>query len=193
MKRPGSLAWHRIAVVAALDQASRYAAEQKVKCIAVSDGVILYAANVEYGGLKNRVFFSLESPEPLEALWWLSVQGIYRSRDDHEDASLRLLPEAPEETISHDSSQDDTLSHPKYKVPARFAYIGDAGDTHTWKLPYCNFDGSIDGKRLPKAIQAILTNIEAPTYLLSLKMPYRCPCEIGVCRCSNGQDAASIR
>jgi hypothetical protein len=159
VKRPGSLAWHRPAVEAALDQASRYAAEQKVKCIAVSDGIMFYAANVEHGGLKDRVFLSLESPEPLEALWWLSVQGIYRPRDDQEDASLRLLPEAPEETIFQDSSTDDALLHLKYKVPARcFAYVGDAGDTRTWKLPYCNLDGSIDAKRLPKAIQAILTN-----------------------------------
>ncbi|MGA9098529.1 MAG: hypothetical protein WB392_06315 [Methanotrichaceae archaeon] len=159
VKRPGSLAWNRRAVEAALDQASRYAAEQKVKCIAVSDGMMLYAANIEHGGLKDRVFLSLESAKPMDALWWLSVHGIYRPREDQEDASPRLLPDAPEETGSEECSSDDALLHPKYKVPARcFAYVGDAGDTPTWKLPYCNLDGSIDVKRLPKAIQAILSN-----------------------------------
>ena len=159
VKRPGSLAWNRRAVEAALDQALRYASEQKVKCVAVSDGVMLYAANIEHGGIKDRVFLSLESPEPPEALWWLSVHGIYRQRDDLKDASLRLLPEAPEEKASPAEESDDALLHPKYKVPARcFAYVGDAGDPRTWKLPYCNHDGSVDAKRLPKAIQAILSN-----------------------------------
>jgi hypothetical protein len=37
-QRPGALAWHRRAVEAALDQARRYADEQKVGCIGVSDG-----------------------------------------------------------------------------------------------------------------------------------------------------------
>ena len=159
VKRPGSLAWNRRAVEVALDQALRYASDQKVKCVAVSDGVIIYAANIEHGGIKDRVFLSLESSEPLEVLWWLSVHGIYRPRDDLEDASLRLLPETAEEIASRVEGSNEALLHPKYKVPARcFAYIGDAGDPRTWKLPYCNLDGSIDVKRLPKAIQAILSN-----------------------------------
>ena len=40
-KRPGALAWDRRAVESALDQARRYADEQKVRCISVSDGVML--------------------------------------------------------------------------------------------------------------------------------------------------------
>jgi hypothetical protein len=51
------------------------------------------------------------------------------------------------------------LLHPKYCLPAQcFAYIGDANRPATWKLPYLREDGSIDVKRLPKAIQSILSN-----------------------------------
>jgi hypothetical protein len=46
VKRPGSLAWHRPAVDAALSQARAYAADQKVGAVAVSDGQMLYAADV---------------------------------------------------------------------------------------------------------------------------------------------------
>jgi hypothetical protein len=48
--------------------------------------------------------------------------------------------------------------HPTYELPARcFAYIGDESDTKTWKLPYLLSDGRVDLKRLPAAIQAVVT------------------------------------
>lgn len=48
--------------------------------------------------------------------------------------------------------------HPNYKLPARcFAYVGNAADTKTWKLPYLLVDGRPDVKRLPRAIQAVIT------------------------------------
>jgi hypothetical protein len=51
------------------------------------------------------------------------------------------------------------LLHPKYKLPARcFAYVGNAADPHTWKLPHLDASGAVDERRLPKAIQAVLTN-----------------------------------
>lgn len=93
VKRPGALAWHQRAVEAALDQARRYADEQHVRCIVVSDGVMLYAADIEHGGLKDRVFVSLGADEAPEPLWWLSVHGIYRPRPDAPDAARRLLPD----------------------------------------------------------------------------------------------------
>ncbi len=158
-KRPGALAWSRRGVEAALAQAMRYASEQKVKCLGVSDGVMLYAADLQHGGLQDRVFASLDALEPPEQLWWLSVHGIYRQREDRTDAALRLLPEEAVEAFSPAGTADDDLLHPKYKLPARcFAYIGSAVDVKTWKLPYRLADGSIDTKRLPKAIQAILSN-----------------------------------
>src|SRR5215470_6664884 len=56
------------------------------------------------------------------------------------------------------------LLHPKYKLPAgSFAYVGDATDTKTWKLPYLFADGRPDLKRLPAAIQAITTSYRGKT------------------------------
>jgi hypothetical protein len=159
VKRPGALVWNRRAVEAALDQALRYASEQKVKCIAVSDGGMFYAADTEHGGLRDRAFVSLESVDPPETLWWLSVHGIYRPCEQAEGSTLELLSEPQAEGQQAVSALDGQLLHPKYKMPARcFAYVGDASAPATWKLPYRLADGSTDVKRLPKAIQAILSN-----------------------------------
>jgi hypothetical protein len=58
----------------------------------------------------------------------------------------------------HDAGAEAIL-HPKYKLPAQcFAYVPDAGRPATWKLPYRLASGAIDAKRLPKAIQAMLSN-----------------------------------
>ncbi len=158
-KRPGALAWNRRAVEAALNQARRYADEQKVNCVSVSDGIMLYAADIERGGLTDRVFVSLDSPEPHESLWWLSLHGIYRPHRSAGDAALRLLPETPVVVSAGQPESAAVLLHPKYQVPAScFAYVGDAGDPRTWKLPYCQADGTIDLRRLPKAVQAMLSN-----------------------------------
>jgi len=64
VKRPGSLAWHRRAVDAALAQALGYAASQKVGAVAVSDGHMLYAADIIHGGLRDRIFVNLEGTAP---------------------------------------------------------------------------------------------------------------------------------
>ena len=161
VKRPGSLAWSRRAVESALAQAMRYAGEQKVKAVAVSDGLMLYAANIADGGLRDRVFVSLSGSEPPLDLWWLSVQGIWRERQSNEEAQLRLLPEEPVEALPGTAPTDNAecLLHPKYHLPAQcFAYVGDYSKPHSWKLPYLLADGAVDAKRLPKAVQAILSN-----------------------------------
>jgi len=161
VKRPGSLAWSRRAVEAALAQAMRYAGEQKVKAVAVSDGLMLYAANIAEGGLRDRVFVSLSAGEPPLALWWLSVQGIWRERQCNDGAQLRLLPEEPIEAEAGTPTAGGAgcLLHPKYHLPAQcFAYVGDYSKPHSWKLPYLLADGAVDVKRLPKAVQAILSN-----------------------------------
>lgn len=161
VKRPDSLTWNRRAVQSALDQALRYAAEQTVKTVAVSDGEMFYAANIADGGLQDRVFVRLSDPEPPLALWWLSVQGIWRDVDPSERTALCFpLEEAvTAPTITVGGSASDTLLHPKYKLPAQcFAYVGNYAKTGTWKLPYLLADGTIDAKRLPKAVQCILSN-----------------------------------
>jgi hypothetical protein len=156
-KRPGLLAWNQHAVDAALDQAWKYATEQKVHCVAVSDGMMFYAAEVAHGGLQGRVFARLEDPQPPEDLWWISVHGIYRPRPS--DVSIpQLSKPAPEPPVC-DRAADASLLHPKYHLPAHcFAYVADASNPATWKLPYLSADGRVDLARLPKAVQAILTN-----------------------------------
>jgi hypothetical protein len=145
VKRPGALAWNRHAVERALEQARRYAAEQRVKCIAISDGVMLYAAHPRHGGLEDRVFVSLTDVEPPLDLWWLSVHGIYRPRPALLSSAgtvepLRLLPEAaPALTLEAEAAE---LLHPKYRLPAAcFAYVGSPSRPETWKLPYRLADG----------------------------------------------------
>lgn len=158
VKRPGSLAWNQRSVDAALDQAHRYADQQKVHSIAVSDGVMLYARDHIPGGHRDRVFVRLDQTEPPLDLWWLSVDGIYRERD-WASTSLLLLPPSPETDSESTSDPGEPLLHPKYHLPARcFAYLGSAADVHTWHLPYLLADGNPDLARLPKAIQSILSN-----------------------------------
>ena len=159
-KRPGALAWNRAAVHSALEQARRYADKQKVACIAVSDGVMFYAANIEEGGLHDRVFVSLESKEPHSDLWWLSEHGVYRPHTGPQGEPLTLLKSASVTgAASTGADSNAQLLHPKYCLPSQcFAYVGDANRPATWKLPFMLEDGSIDVRRLPKAIQAILSN-----------------------------------
>lgn len=156
VKRPGSLIWHRRAVETALDQARRYAAEQKVGAVAVSDGNLLYAADVERGGLRDRVLVALDQEAPPEALWWISVHGIYRPRPSF-DPDIAEVLDAP--AVIEAVVEAESVLHPKYRLPVRcFAYVGTADDVRTWKLPYLLADGAPDVKRLPKAIQSILSN-----------------------------------
>ncbi len=157
-KRPGALAWNQRAVEKALEQAVRYTSKQQVKCVAISDGTMLYSANFSHGGLEDRVFVSLADPIPPLDLWWVSVHGIYRPHSIAQATHARLLPqENTSEPCLGDVS--DQLLHPKYKLPTScFAYVGNPSQPSTWKLPYRLSDGSIDVKRLPKALQAILSN-----------------------------------
>lgn len=157
VKRPGSLSWHRVAVNAALDQALGYASAQKVGAVAVSDGQMLYAADVTHGGLRDRIFVTLAAQEPPSDLWWVSVHGIYREYPK----PIVTVPTAPEsaQTESDEPDPEGETLHHKYQLPARcFAYVGAADNQATWKLPYLQVDGTPDLKRLPKAIQSILSN-----------------------------------
>ncbi|MGH3188576.1 MAG: hypothetical protein ACRDPY_31310 [Streptosporangiaceae bacterium] len=159
VKRPGALAWNERSVDLALAQAHRYADEQKVRCIAVSDGVMVYARDLVPGGHLDRAFVRLDQPQAPAELWWLSTDGIYRPRLDPCGARLRLLPPAPDGAAEPAADDQAGLVHPKYRLPARcFAYVGSAADPKTWHLPYLLADGTPDLARLPKAIQAILSN-----------------------------------
>jgi hypothetical protein len=86
-------------------------------------------------------------------------RGIYRARTQVEGLAPPLLPEEPPQKPVADQVLTEELLHHKYHLPARcFAYVANAADAGTWKLPYLVKDGSVDAKRLPKAIQSILTN-----------------------------------
>ncbi len=158
VKRPGSLSWHLTAVEAALAQAMQYAAAQKVSAVAVSDGNMLYAADVAHGGLRGRLYIGLDGHEPPVDLWWLSVHGIYRPCPKLA-TELPAAPHAATGTSDVVALGDGELLNHRYNLPARcFAYVGEANDPSKWKLPYLLLDGTPDLKRLPKAIQAILSN-----------------------------------
>jgi len=91
-RRPGALAWNERAIDLALAQALRFADGQRVKAIAISDGIMLYARDIMTGGHRDRLFARLDEPWAPEDLWWLSVDGIYRPREDATGAGLSLLP-----------------------------------------------------------------------------------------------------
>ena len=156
VKRPGSLIWRRPAIHAALDQAMGYAAAQKVSAVAVSDGAMLYAADVRAGGLSDRILAAVDTDVPPAGLWWVSVHGIYRPCPP---TASHLVWPAPGAAAEFPAVPDGGLVDHRYHLPSRcFAYVGAADNPNTWKLPYLLETGEPDTKRLPKAIQAILSN-----------------------------------
>jgi hypothetical protein len=55
---------------------------------------MLFAADIQCGGLKDRVFVSLLGPEPADDLWWLSVHGIRRPIiSNYRGAKVSGIPE----------------------------------------------------------------------------------------------------
>lgn len=158
-KRPGSLAWSRRAVAEALGQACRYAAEQRITTVAISDGLMLYAADLENGGLRDRLYVSLADAAFPVHLWWFSRDGIYRPPVEISVIMPEIEHEPHSAQLGNATGNSGALLHPKYHLPASsFAYAGDASRPATWKLPCLRADGSVDEKRIPKAIQCLLTN-----------------------------------
>jgi hypothetical protein len=92
VKGPGVLAWNERAIDLVLARAHRYADEQRVKTIAISDGIMLYARDIIPGGHRDRLFTRLDEPWAPDDQWWLSVDGVYRPREDVAGSPLRLLP-----------------------------------------------------------------------------------------------------
>jgi hypothetical protein len=151
VKRPGKLIWGRAAIEAALAQAPRYARTQGVQTVAVSDGDMLYSADITTAGLRHRLLVDLSAQDPHHDLWWLSNDGIYR-----------VPPVSP--AIAWPSNQvvltdPETILDPRHHLPAAcFAFVGDTGRPVTWHLPYRSLDGTPDPHHLPGAINAILGN-----------------------------------
>jgi len=53
---------------------------RRVACVAVSDGLMLYAADITTADYVTGAFLALDAAEPVDDVWWLSVYGIYRER-----------------------------------------------------------------------------------------------------------------
>lgn len=157
IKRPGSLIWRRHAIQTALDQGLRYASAQNVSAVAVSDGTMLYAADVAPdGGMNDRALVALDTSRPPADLWWVSVHGIYRPCPSPAGG---LAWPAPDGALPSQPAAADGLRDHRYNLQAScFAYVGDPGNTQTWKLPYLLQDGLPDTRRLPKAIQSLFSN-----------------------------------
>jgi len=164
VKRPNSLSWDQPSLERALTQARRYAEEQRVSTIAVSDGTLFYAADIVNGGLKHRARLRLDHAVPCLDAYWVSVDGIYRVPEklaeeqipDSAVASPVCVETAPAMSAAEAVAP---LLHPKYKLPAEcFAYVGDARNPHTWKLPYRLPNGMVDTKHLTGAIRSVTSN-----------------------------------
>jgi hypothetical protein len=114
----------------------------KVDKVVVSDGCVFEAYDLlPEGRRRPRAVAHLALGAAPDELWWLSTRGIYRTPPG----------------VVVDWPPDDGPRHPKYGLPARcFAFVGDPNRPATWKLPYLLIDGTVDGKRLPKAIGAVI-------------------------------------
>jgi hypothetical protein len=161
VKRPNSLSWDKLTLDRALNQARKYAQQQRVTTIAVSDGALFYAVDIKNGGLVDRARLNLDNQSIPLNLYWVSVDGIYRPVEKLSEEHMETTPDAlislPNNNASTDTSEE--LLHPKHSVPARcFAYVGDPSKTSTWKLPYRLMNGQTDEKHLPGAIRAVSTN-----------------------------------
>lgn len=154
VKRPGTLFPRRMALEKALIQARGYADKQKIEKIAATDGRFLYAADIVAGGLVDRVMVELSTTHPPEELWNVSLHGIYRPV-----MRCGSTIEIAETEADFSEPSTEARLHPKYKLPAAcFAYAPDTNRPASWKLPYRLADGRVDPRRLPKAIQALLTS-----------------------------------
>jgi hypothetical protein len=157
-KRPGLLNGENRIFWDAREQAHRYADEQHVRTIAVSDGNVFHAFDIVNGGLEERVQLRLDSTEFQPDSWWVSKEGVDRP------AEILMQREfANEENIDvtvPPGEIGEVLLHKKYKVPANcFAYVPDASDPSTWKLPCWKVYGEeVDTVRLSGAIRAVVTN-----------------------------------
>ncbi len=169
-KRPGSLSYGSPAFENAREQAHGYAQEQAVATIAVSDGRLFYAEDRAWSAdgrsvePRPRAYFDIDGAPDVASMWWLSQNGIYRDRPPGEWHLCR--PSEPVvgayglgAVVDASGGADGVVLHPKYKLPAQcFGFVGNPADPATWHLPYLRIDGSIDTARLPKAVQALLTN-----------------------------------
>ena len=96
--------------------------------------------------------------------YWVSVDGIYRIPEKLTEEQITEPAVASPvcvETVPEMSAAEVVapLLHHKHKLPADcFAYVGDARNPHTWKLPYRLPNGMVDIKHLTGAIRSVISN-----------------------------------
>lgn len=165
VKRPNSLSWDQPSLERALTQARRYAEEQDVSKIAVSDGTLFYAADIANGGLRPRARLRLDHATLALDAYWVSVDGIYRTPEkigegqiDELNPDVSVMAAEPMAAVL-DGIAATPLLHRKYRLPAEcFAYVEDARKPQTWKLPYRLSNGRVDTSRLSAAIRSVISN-----------------------------------
>lgn len=121
VKRPHSLSWEQSSLERALTQARRYADEQRVSTIAVSDGTLFYAADIANGGLKHRTRLRLDAASPCLDAYWVSVDGIYRAPErlaEERQNEATGVPAASPEPEAAVATMDTPLLHRHYRLPA---------------------------------------------------------------------------
>jgi hypothetical protein len=161
-KAPGLLT-ARHGVEQALEQARRYAVEQYVHAVAVSDGVMLYVADLVSGAYRDRILVRLDAHKPPVELWHVSVHGIYRPCACAAGPLLALLAHEAQGgsdlVLPGEAAPGLSKSVGGQRLPAEcFAYVGDVAKPASWKLPYLLASGEPDPRRLPMAAGAVLRN-----------------------------------
>jgi len=111
-----------------------YAVEQTVKRFVVSDCIVLCAADIEAGGLKDRLFVSIESEALLLDLRWLSEYRPHKSRTmDHREPLTLLRPEHEASKACRSVSAE--LFHRKYSFALRRRCKDKDGDRKRRNIP----------------------------------------------------------
>ena len=124
------------------------------------DGILFFGADIVDGGWGPRILLDLSQEEtPADMLWWVSMDSIHRPCEAQADLSLLARVGAAVFGGDVAGADQDTLLHPKYQIPSCCsAYVGNPNKASTWKLPYLLADGSTDLRRLPMAIQSLVSN-----------------------------------
>lgn len=134
----------------ALIQAARYAHRHRTPHLMAFDGVILTLAELEgvQDVIKVHIQVNIEADEPPGNLFYFTHYGLFC----HPTEELLTLP--------YDADEDAELKKTHHGVKLHyscFAHVGDIRDKGTWRAPYRNPDGSVDVKRLPHAVNYLLS------------------------------------
>lgn len=142
------------ALDAALLQACTYAKRHRVQYIAAFDGVRLVLGERAGNEIRLKIELCIDEDEPHENLFFFSHYGLSKLPKD----VMRALPISPNEVAAVDMNLSEYKTHHGVKLHySCFAYIGDLRAKSTWKMPYRNEDGSVDTRRIDKAVNYLFS------------------------------------